>query len=183
MIPLSPLQSSGGSLPGSSRTRRTRLQSLSAVAADTDFSTPQASTWSERPMEEPLSTPLCLQNFGKVLERNKLRAPQLETEKLRFDMRAAKAKKDHQPPCKTLAELRDWVRPTPKTRLQRALMPIFPSFGRPTRPSDSDLEHLANHYFPRRGDLKIRICDFGDEHVEYSETTLEDLESCMDRYH
>jgi hypothetical protein len=134
-------------------------------------------------MEEPLSTPLCLQNFGKVLERNKLRAPQLEMEKLRFDKRAAKAARDNQAPCKTLAELREWAHPTPKTRLQKALMPIFPGFGRPARPSDRNLEHLANHYFPRRGDLKIRICDFGDEHVEYSETTLEDLDSCMDRNH
>jgi hypothetical protein len=132
-------------------------------------------------MDEPLSTPLCLQNFGKVLARNKLRAPQLETEKRRFDMLAAEAAKDYQPAYKTLWELREWARPTPRTRLQKILMPFFPRFGRPARPSDRNLEHLANHYFPRRGDLKIRICDFGDEHVEYTETTLEDLDSCMDR--
>lgn len=178
MIALSPLSSLG---EVSQRPHQTRLQSLSAVAADTDFATPQASTMSQRPMDEPLSTPLCLQNFGKVLARNKLRAPQLETEKRRFDMLAAEAAKDYQPAYKTLWELREWARPTPRTRLQKILMPFFPRFGRPARPSDRNLEHLANHYFPRRGDLKIRICDFGDEHVEYTETTLEDLDSCMDR--
>jgi hypothetical protein len=163
------------------RTRQTRLQSLSAVANDSDLGSPEASTRSSRPMEEPLSTPLCLQNFGKVLERNKLRAPQIEREKLHFDMLEAKKAEGYPLPSATLAQLREWAHPTPKSPLQKILMPIFPGFGRPARPSDRNLEHLANHYFPRRGDLKIRICDFGDGRVEHSETTLEDLDSCMDR--
>jgi hypothetical protein len=177
VILLTPLSSLGDSMI--QRTRQTRLQSLSAVAADIDPASPEASTRSQRPMEEPLSTPLCLQNFGKVLERNKLRVPEIEAEKRHFDMLAATARKGHQPPETTLAQLREWAHPTPKNRLQKTLMPVFPGFGRPPRPNERDLEHLANHYFPRRGELKIRICDFGDERVEYSEKTLEDLDSCM----
>jgi hypothetical protein len=180
MVQMTPLPSPGDNLSPSS-TRQTGIHSLSAVGGDSHAATPDASTGSERSMEEPLSTTLCLQNFGKVLERNIQRAPQIEKEKRRIGILEATTVKDHQPPYRTLARLRAWAHPTPKTFWQRTLMPIFPEFGRPARPSDKDLEHLANHYFPRRGDVKIRICDFGDERVVYSETTLEHLESCMER--
>jgi hypothetical protein len=175
-------QSSGESLARFS-TRQRRIQSLAAVAADSHPETAtEVSSGSKQFMEEPLATTMCLQNFGKVLERNKLRSHEIEDEMLRTKMMDETTANGHQPPNKTLAQLREWAQPTPKSFLQKALMPIFPGFGRPDRPRDKDLERLAHHYFPQRGDLKIRICDFGDGRVEYSESRLDDLENCTNIY-
>ncbi|KAF2431559.1 hypothetical protein EJ08DRAFT_586952 [Tothia fuscella] len=71
-----------------------------------------------------------------------------------------------------LERLRKW-----EVACQAGLFSRLTSGQRHKKPSDAELERLALHYFPARGDLRVRIVDYGNGFARTHEaTTLGQLE-------
>jgi hypothetical protein len=98
-------------------------------------------------LDEPPCTTTTLQNFSRIRQRNQQR----------------KGIKDDDPWIEEDREVAPLLR---KMRAWRdstngGLSSLFSS-NRQSRPPDDELEKLALHYFPTRGDLRVRVIDFGN---------------------
>jgi hypothetical protein len=114
--------------------------------------------------DEPPCTTTTLQNFSRVRERNKKRSV-IKNNDPGF--------KEDQEVAPLLKQLRDW-----KNSQDTGPFSWFTSKRYP-RPSDDSLERLALHYFPLRGDLRVRVIDFKNGKSQQHEArTLGELADC-----
>jgi hypothetical protein len=135
------------------------------------FRPSETSSVDQTPFDEPPCTTTVIQNFKIVRERNDRR----------------KHTKHHDPWAdnrieheKTLAELRRWSRSLAPGFLNHVKTKYRNEPGRrKLRPSKERLVKLALHYFPLRGDIRIRIIDFGHGFSECHEAnSLKEVEGC-----
>jgi hypothetical protein len=119
-------------------------------------------------LDEPPCTTTTLQNFSRVRQRNKQRKGTKDDDPwIEEDQKVAPL----------LQKLRAW-----RDSKNREISRLFTS-RRQTRPRDDELEKLALHYFPARGDLRVRIIDFGNGWAKMHEArTLGEVVNCEELF-
>jgi hypothetical protein len=123
--------------------------------------------------EAPLATTDTLRDFGKILSRS--RDPELEEAKRR-KLEQYKQRTQRQRP--TLLKLIRWADADVQTGKDWILYALR-FFRRPPLPKDQELISLARHFYPPRMELKVHVCDFGDNRFNHSEISLGEIERCM----
>jgi hypothetical protein len=153
-------------------TIRTSGSFANAPASGTmNFINETAETWPEQiaaQPEEPLCTTKTLQNFSAVRQRNQRR----------------RLTKDDDPEIKEVHEmapllqrLRDW-----RDSKDSGLLSWLTTRRQP-RPPDDELEKLALHYFPARGDLRVRVIDYGNGWARpHQARTLGEVANCNESF-
>jgi hypothetical protein len=120
----------------------------------------------------PIPTPHCIQSFKKVVARQIHPEVQESMDKHLSESKAERAKHNA-----TLDRLRKWSqwKEAQNTILGR-LGSLFRS--RPRIPKHEELVSLAKHYFPLRAEVKIYVCDFGENYFEKQEVPLGEIDNC-----
>ncbi|KAH0565257.1 hypothetical protein GP486_001354 [Trichoglossum hirsutum] len=124
--------------------------------------------------EAPLATTDTLQDFGRILSR--ARDPEAEERKRR---KLDQYKRGIQCQRLTLLRLIKWADADIKTTKDWIIYALR-FFRRPPLPRDQELISLARHFFPPRMELRVHVCDFGDNRFDHFEIPLGRIESYLD---
>jgi len=175
----------GGERLPPSQIARARLESIGGAklgSISDSSSTPsirgrEASTISGA--SRVVSTDRVLRDFAKVvkIEENKT----LITEK-ELETRSAEDERNDA----VLQRLRAWddwrnaqAHLTPLGRLGIWMARQVRMQKEPVCPSDEELIELVHHYYPRRGDIRVEVFDFGDHRAERFHVPLSEARKCM----
>jgi hypothetical protein len=124
----------------------------------------------------PIPTTQCIQNFKKVVARQIDPAIQEA-----MDRHLAESKAERKRHNETLKRLRKWSeRKNTQTIFLSRLGRLGNLFARRAPlPKHEELVSLAKHYFPLRADVKLYVCDFGENKFNKEEVPLGMIDSCM----
>lgn len=80
----------------------------------------------------------------------------------------------------TLEELRAWRRRAQRGETVDGLLKNALDFqSRARLPAQGDLLSMAKYYYPLRADVRVFVCDFGDNRFEKAEVPLRMIGDCM----
>ena len=124
-------------------------------------------------VDPPVPTTKVLEHFEKVVSRGTNRERKNDT----LDYYKITNQRQRQ----TLDRLKQWADAAIRPSIDWVLSFALKCYRRPLRPDDEELITLARHFYPLRGELRVHVCDFGDDHAEHFETKLAEIERCMKR--